>query len=129
LSDLIASTLDLKLDERQNLLEMLSPLQRLQRISILLGYELDVLEIEEQINAQVQQEVSRGQREMYLREQLRAIQGELGEIDIFQQELGELREKIEQSSMPKDALDGPRSRHHPHLSRLADRVALGQGRG
>ena len=105
LADLIASTLDLKMEERQNLLEMLSPMQRLQRISVLLGYELDVLEIEEQINAQVQQEVNRGQREVYLREQLRAIQGELGEIDIFQQELTELRDKIEQSAMPKEVQD------------------------
>lgn len=105
LADLIASTLDIKMDERQSLLEMLNPMQRLQRISVLLGYELDVLEIEEQINAQVQQEVNRGQREVYLREQMRAIQSELGEIDIFQQELTELRDKIEQSSMPKEVQD------------------------
>jgi ATP-dependent Lon protease len=102
LADLIASTLDLKLEDRQGLLEMLDPIQRLQRISVLLGHELDVLEIEEQINAQVQQEVNRGQREVYLREQMRAIQGELGEIDIFQQEVNELREKIDESNMPKE---------------------------
>ncbi|MFN8418535.1 MAG: hypothetical protein U0528_04700 [Anaerolineae bacterium] len=53
----------------------------------------------EQINAQVQQEVNRGQREMYLREQMRAIQNELGEIDIFQQEINDLRERIDQANM------------------------------
>ncbi len=102
LADLIASTLDLSLEERQSILEMVDPTERLHRISVLLGRELDVLELEEQIQSQVQQEVDRGQREMFLREQMRVIQTELGESDLFQQELAELREQIDQAEMPEE---------------------------
>src|SRR5712692_1236743 len=93
LADLIASSLDLSNEERQSILELIEPMERLHRISVLLGRELDVLELEEQINSQVQQEVDRSQREAYLREQMRVIQSELGEADIFQQELTDLRDK------------------------------------
>ncbi|PJF35060.1 MAG: endopeptidase La [Candidatus Thermofonsia Clade 1 bacterium] len=102
LADLVVSTLDLSLEERQAMLENVNPIERLQRVSVLLGRELDVLEIEEQINAQVQQEVDRNQREAYLREQMRVIQNELGEGDPFQQELEELRERIEAAQMPEE---------------------------
>ncbi len=114
LADLIASTLDLNLEERQSILELIDPMDRLHRISVLLGRELDVLELEEQINSQVQQEVDRGQREAFLREQMRVIQTELGESDIFQQELTELREKIDQIGMPDDV----REKALKELSRL-----------
>ena len=102
LADLIGSTLDLSFEDRQSLLEMIDPVERLHRVSVLLGRELDVLELEEQIQSQVQQEVDRSQREMFLREQLRVIQGELGEADPFQQELTDLREKIDQAQMPEE---------------------------
>ena len=102
LADLIASTLNLGFEERQSLLEMVDPLERLHRISVLLGRELDVLELEDQIEQQVQQEVDRGQREVILRERMRVIQTELGEGDLFQQELTELREKIDQAQMPEE---------------------------
>ncbi len=102
LADLIASTLDLNVEERQSILELVDPMERLHRISVLLGRELDVLELEEQINSQVQQEVDRNQREVFLREQMRVIQSELGESDLFQQELNELRERIEQAEMPEE---------------------------
>ncbi len=102
LADLVVSTLDLSLEERQAMLENVDPVQRLQHVSILLGRELDVLEIEEHINAQVQQEVDRNQREAYLREQMRVIQNELGEGDPFQQELEELRERVEAAQMPEE---------------------------
>jgi ATP-dependent Lon protease len=105
LADLIASSLDLNVEERQSILELIDPMERLHRISVLLGRELDVLELEEQINSQVQQEVDRNQREVYLREQMRVIQSELGEADIFQQELNELRERIDQASMPEEVHD------------------------
>ncbi|GAB4555448.1 MAG: endopeptidase La [Anaerolineae bacterium] len=104
LADLIVSTLDLSLEERQHLLETIDPAARLRRVSVLLGRELDVLEIEEQINAQVQQEVDRNQREAYLREQMRVIQTELSEGDPFAQDLEELREKIANAEMPPEAL-------------------------
>ncbi|HLY25253.1 MAG TPA: endopeptidase La [Aggregatilineales bacterium] len=102
LADLIASTLDLNIEERQSILELIDPVERLQRISVVLGRELDMLQLEEQINSQVQQEVDRNQRELYLREQMRVIQSELGETDVFQQEVTELRTKIDAAQMPKD---------------------------
>ncbi|MFN2183262.1 MAG: LON peptidase substrate-binding domain-containing protein, partial [Anaerolineae bacterium] len=74
LADLIASLIDLDFAQRQELLETLDPATRLQRLSILLAKELDVLELEYSIHDKVQQEVDRSQREFYLREQMRAIQ-------------------------------------------------------
>jgi ATP-dependent Lon protease len=102
LADLIASALNLSLIEQQELLETYDPIQRLQRISILLGRELDVLELEDQIHSQVQSEVDRSQREMYLREQMKAIQSELGEGDLWAQELDELRERVTHLSLPEE---------------------------
>jgi len=104
LADLIASALELTLPERQALLENIDPVDRLRKVSVILGRELDVLELEEQIQTQVQSEVDRGQREMYLREQLRAIQTELGEFDTFAQELTDLREKLDTLGMPPETL-------------------------
>jgi ATP-dependent Lon protease len=101
LADLIASLLDLKLTERQDLLETLDPAMRLQRLSILLANELDVLELEYSIHDRVQQEVDRSQREFYLREQMRAIQSELGEIDVGTAEIQDLEERIAQIEMPE----------------------------
>jgi ATP-dependent Lon protease len=102
LADLTASTLNLMVSERQDLLQITDPLERLRRVSSLLGRELDVLELEESIQLQVRQEVDRGQREMILREQMRVIQHELGEMDVFQQELNELRERIAAIKMPEE---------------------------
>ncbi len=101
LADLIASLLDLNLEERQELLEILDPASRLQRLSILLANELDVLELEFTIHDKVQQEVDRSQREFYLREQMRAIQTELGEIDVGTAEVQELEEKLAEIEMPE----------------------------
>jgi ATP-dependent Lon protease len=101
LADMIASSLDLKLQERQELLQELDPELRLQRLSILLARELDVLELEERIHSLVQQEVDHSQREFFLREQMRVIQNELGEGDIFSQEVGQLKEQILASQMPE----------------------------
>jgi ATP-dependent Lon protease len=102
LADLAASTLNLSLIERQRLLETVDPVDRLRRVSRYLGRELEVLELEESIHSQVRQEVDRGQREILLREQMRVIQHELGEADIFQQELNELRDRIAASDMPDE---------------------------
>lgn len=115
LADAIASTLELRIEQRQEILETADALKRLHQIHSLLAQELDVLEIEDQIKEQVQQEVNRGQREMYLREQLRAIQTELGEIDIFQQELTELREKLESIGLPEEVY----KKAQKELSRLS----------
>ena len=102
LADMIGSLLDLELQERQELLEIIDPAERLQRLSVLLANELDVLELEFSIHDRVQQEVDRSQREYYLREQMRAIQTELGEMDLEMAEIQELEEKIAQSEMPEE---------------------------
>jgi len=101
LADLIASFLELKLEQRQELLETLDPTTRLQRLSIFLANELDVLELEYQIHDQVQQEVDRSQREFFLREQIRAMRTELGELDVQTAEIEDLEEKIAQAEMPE----------------------------
>ena len=102
LADLIASALNLTLTERQALLENFNPVDRLQRTSVLLGRELDVLELEDQIHNRVQSEVDRSQREFYLREQMKAIQGELGETDLWTQEIADIRERIQHLSLPEE---------------------------
>ena len=102
LADFIAASLDLPVAKRQEILEILDPEQRLQAVNILLAKELDVLELESKIHSQVQQEVDKSQREYFLREQVKAIQRELGESDPHMREVSELREKIAQSGMPEE---------------------------
>ncbi len=102
LADMVASSLDIKLEERQEILELIDPAVRLKRVSILLARELDVLELEDKIHFQVQQEVDRSQREFFLREQMRAIQNELGEGDLHSQEIEELRVRVIESDMPEE---------------------------
>jgi ATP-dependent Lon protease len=102
MADFIVSSLDLSVAARQQILEMLNVEQRLQKVSILLSQELDILELENQIHSQIQQEVDKSQREYFLREQLRAIQHELGEGDPTIREGLELQEKIQASGMPED---------------------------
>jgi ATP-dependent Lon protease len=102
LADLVASTINLDLAERQSVLETFDPTARLQRMSILLGRELDVLELEDTIHSRVQNEVDKNQREFYLREQMKAIQSELGETDSWNAELNELREKVTAAQMPDE---------------------------
>jgi ATP-dependent Lon protease len=102
LADLVASTLLLPLEERQNILEMAHVGERLDYVGKLLGEELNVLELKDQISGQFQQEMERSQRELYLREQLRIIQGELGEDDPFQAELTDVRLQIEQAALPEE---------------------------
>jgi ATP-dependent Lon protease len=102
LADLIASTLNLEIAQRQELLETLDPITRLQKISILLAKEVDVLELQNKIHSKVQEEVDKSQREYYLREQMRAIQTELGESDPQAREVNDLREKIKAAGMPKE---------------------------
>ncbi|MHB0870693.1 MAG: endopeptidase La [Chloroflexota bacterium] len=102
LADLVGSTIDLPLEARQELLEILDPVARLQKVSIHLAKELDVLELENRIHSQVQSEVDRSQREYFLREQIKAIQRELGEMDILTRDAAELRERIAAVGMPAE---------------------------
>ncbi len=105
LADLVASTLQLPFEERQRLIETADENKRLQQLATLLGQELKVLELKDEINSQVQQEMDRSQREVYLREQMRVIQTELGEQDFFQQEINEVREQILAASLPPEVND------------------------
>ncbi|NOZ70696.1 MAG: endopeptidase La [Chloroflexi bacterium] len=114
LADLIASTLTVSLPKRQELLETLEPDRRLQNLSTLLAEELDVLELENQIHEQVQRQIDDSQREYFLREQIRAIQEELGEGDEFQRDINELEQRIHESDMP----DEVRAKAEKELARL-----------
>ena len=114
LADLVASTIDIDIAERQHILEVFDPAARLQALSIRLAKKLDVLELEDQIHSRVQREVDRSQREFYLREQMKAIQTELGESDLQAQEVNELREKIAAKGLP----DETRAKANRELERL-----------
>ncbi len=102
LADFVSSALVLPIEEQQRLLEMPTLEQRLEQLAYFLGQEISVLELREDINNQVQQEMDRSQREMYLREQMRVIQTELGEGDIFQQEINEVRDQIVNANLRPD---------------------------
>jgi ATP-dependent Lon protease len=102
LADFILSSLEPSIPVRQDILEAFNVEERLQKISILLSKELNILELENHIHNQVQQEVDKTQREYFLREQLKAIQRELGETDPTIQEYEELRKKILTCDMPEE---------------------------
>jgi ATP-dependent Lon protease len=102
LSHLVASTLRLKNEEKQQLLEEPDVERRLRELSLILSRELEVFELGTKIQSQVQSELEKGQREYFLRQQLKAIQEELGEGDPEQAELQELRERVEQAELPED---------------------------
>jgi ATP-dependent Lon protease len=100
LADLVASPLDLKVEQAVEILEITSPEERLRRISDFLRKEIELLEVQQRIQSQAKEEIDKTQREYYLREQLRAIQKELGETDERQQEIDEFSAKIEKAKMP-----------------------------
>ncbi len=103
LAHLVASTLrTIPTEERQQILETLDVEQRLRRISAILSREVEVFELGSKIQSQVQSEMDKGQREYFLRQQLKAIQQELGEGDPDQAEVEELRERLSQLTLPAD---------------------------
>ena len=102
LADMIVTAIAPPLEERQELLGMLDPLERLKRVVSLLAQEADVLELEDEIHSRAQGEVDRSQREFYLREQMKVIQSELGEGDIWTREVQELRSRVEGISLPEE---------------------------
>ncbi len=103
LADMIAENPSFSLQERQEVLEMLNVKARLQRVTALLTREKEILELSRQIQSQVQSEMDKTQREYYLREQLKAIQKELGEGDQQTIEIDELRKRIKETKMPDEA--------------------------
>jgi ATP-dependent Lon protease len=114
LADMIASSLSLPNDSRKDLMILTHPGDRLKKLNQILAEELDVLELEGEIQAQVQTEVDRSHREFYLREQMKAIQTELGEGDIWNQEIVELSERIDEKKFPEEV----KSQAFRELSRL-----------
>jgi ATP-dependent Lon protease len=115
LADLIAQALPIGMADRQSVLETIDPNARLQKMSTILARELDVLELEDRIQANAQNEVDKSQREYYLREQLRAIQTELGESDGSLRDTNSLRERLSAKPMP----DAVREKANEELTRLA----------
>src|SRR5665809_112199 len=101
-------------EEKQELLEEVDVVKRLRRLSEILARELEVVQLGSKIQSQVQSEMEKGQREYFLREQLKAIQEELGEGDERQAEVNELRDRIEQAGLPEHA----RAAADRELSRL-----------
>ncbi len=104
LAHMIAGALRIDTAEKQELLEERDVARRLRRLSEFLARELEVVSLGSQIQSQVQSEMDKGQREYYLRQQLKAIQDELGEVDEMAAETNELREQIEAAGLPEHAL-------------------------
>src|SRR5512135_2122408 len=104
LADMIVTTISPAMEERLKLLQMLNPTERLKHVVALLAQEADVLELEDQIHSRAQSEVDRTQREFYLREQLRAIQTELGESDPWVREVSDLRKRVEGTGLPEEVM-------------------------
>jgi ATP-dependent Lon protease len=102
LCNLVASTLRLKTEEKQQVLELADVDERLREVSRILNRELEVFELGTKIQSQVQSELEKGQREFFLRQQLKAIQEELGEGDPEQAEANELRERLDALELPEE---------------------------
>lgn len=103
LADLAASNLELKVEDAQGVLDVADPLARLRRVNELLNKEVEVLTVQQEINSQARADIDRSQREFYLRQQLKAINSELGEGNELTEEVAQFREKIEAAGMPKTA--------------------------
>jgi ATP-dependent Lon protease len=102
LADTISAHLVVGVDEKQNLLEIISPIERLNRITALLEAEVDKLQVDRKIQSRVKKQMEKAQKEYYLNEKMKAIQKELGRKDEKGNEVEELKKKIEQAKMPED---------------------------
>jgi ATP-dependent Lon protease len=102
LADTIAAHMSLKLDEKQRVLEIANPRERLEHLMGLIDAELDLLQIEKRIRGRVKQQMEKSQREYYLNEQMKAIQKELGDISDEANEIDELSKRIDRAGMPKE---------------------------
>src|SRR5437870_6105811 len=125
LADLVASNLDLKVDKAQQVLELMDPIDRLRRTHELMAKETEVLEIQNDINTQARGEMDKSQREFYLRQQMKAIQQELGEGNELQEEIEIYRTKVKKAKMPKEVAEeadrqlGRLERMHPDAAETA----------
>jgi ATP-dependent Lon protease len=103
LADTIVAHLGIKLEDKQTLLEMTNPAERLEKVLGYMRSEIEILEVEKRIRTRVKKQMEKTQKEYYLNEQMRAIQKELGEKDEFKNEIQELEEKIKQKKMSAEA--------------------------
>ena len=115
LADMTAYTPDMTTEQRQELLEIIDVTERLHYVSAFLARQIEILEIKGKIQSDVRSEMDKSQREYFLREQLKAIQRELGEDDPQQAEANELREKVESADMPEEV----KSRALKELDRMS----------
>jgi ATP-dependent Lon protease len=102
LADLVASTINISVAERQEVLEKIDLKERLKKVTVMLNRELETLELSSKIQSHIKEGIDKTQREYYLREQLKAIQKELGETDERYTEIDELRRKMVEANMPPD---------------------------
>jgi ATP-dependent Lon protease len=102
LADLVASNLGLKVSDGQDILELFDPFERLKRVNDILVKELEILAMQARIRSQARDEMTKSQREYFLREQIRAIKTELGDSESKTEEIQDLRNKIEQAGMPDE---------------------------
>ncbi|MFO8009925.1 MAG: endopeptidase La [Dehalococcoidia bacterium] len=114
-ADVIAAHINLSADEKRQILSELDVRKRMEKLTEYLNRELEILELGSKIQSQIKGEMDKTQREYYLREQLKAIQQELGETDEQTAEINELREKIEQAQLPEEA--------HKEAERELDRLS------
>ena len=141
LADMVAYSPEMSTELRQQLLETIDVAERLRMVSQFLAKQIEVLELKGRIQSEVKSEMDKTQREYILREQMKAIQKELGEDDPSVAEAGELRTKVEESAMPDEVKEKalkevdrlaripqrqPGAGRHPHLRRLAGQPAVGR---
>jgi ATP-dependent Lon protease len=105
LADLVASNLDLKIEDAQNILKLIDPVARLKRVHELLNKEIELLNMQQEINTHAREEIDKSQREYFLRQQLKAIQNELGEGNDLAEEVEQFREKARKAKMPPKVLE------------------------
>src|SRR3990172_7431252 len=105
LADTVAAHLQLKLEDKQSVLEIDDPGERLERIFALMQSEIEVLQVEQKIRGRVKKQMEKNQKDYYLNEQMKAIQKELGEKDEFRDELKELEERVKNKKMSEEATE------------------------
>ena len=101
-ADIVASNLSLRISQKQHILEAFDPLERLKRLHAILVKELDILRVERKINLRVKRQIDKMQREYYLKEQLKAIQKELGEDDGLMAEVEDYRKRVREAGLPEE---------------------------
>ncbi|MFQ6672111.1 MAG: endopeptidase La, partial [Candidatus Tectimicrobiota bacterium] len=112
LADLVASNLGLRVEDGQRVLELDDPVERLQAVADLLNREFELITLQQKIQAEAKEEMSKTQREYFLREQQKAIQKELGEADERTEEIAEYRRKIEAAGMPEEVAEEAEKQLH-----------------